>query len=289
MKELNNQKIEKGTLLQKITDLEDKLMEVQLQLEKFSDNKLAQMLTGQKFSSNKTGLRYVATTDASSIASTSKIVFVKPSIPNSQNTCGDRVKTIVPKSLPTCHHCGMVGHIRSNCGQLNSSKTWKDTPMNNKGVENDSKSKYVPSHKRLPTHRFVPTYHHCGISGHIRRNYPQQHGPPSALVKKEPLRQAPSGIRPPKRHQDPRHQHGPHKYVIVNHSGKPKKNKSRHYKKKPLKPANQQFYEEMPIIMQNILRWMDHQMKAHSHPTQVCQIWARNDETTHFPRGNEPT
>jgi hypothetical protein len=33
--------MEKGTLLQKITDLEDKLMEVQLQLEKFSDNKLA--------------------------------------------------------------------------------------------------------------------------------------------------------------------------------------------------------------------------------------------------------
>jgi hypothetical protein len=41
VKELNNQKMEKGILLQKITDLEDKLMEVQLQLEKFSDNNLA--------------------------------------------------------------------------------------------------------------------------------------------------------------------------------------------------------------------------------------------------------
>jgi hypothetical protein len=215
-------------------------------------------------------------------------VFVKPSIPDSQNACGDRGKTIVPKSLPTCHRCGMVGHIRSNCGQLNSSRTWKYTPVKNKGVEKDSKSKYVPPHKRLPTHRFVPTCHYCGISGHIRPNCPQKHGPPSALVKKEPLRQVPFGIRPPKRHQAPRHQHGPQKYVLVNQSGKPKKNKSRHYKKKPLKPANQQFYEEMHII-RKILRWMDHQMKARSHPTQVCQTWARNDETTHFLRGSEPT
>jgi hypothetical protein len=60
-------KTERRTLLQKITDLEDKLMDAQLQLEKFSYNKLAQMLTGQKYSSDKTGLGYVAT---------SKIVFV---------------------------------------------------------------------------------------------------------------------------------------------------------------------------------------------------------------------
>jgi len=43
-------------------------------------------------------------------------MFVKPSIPYSQNACGDRGKTIVPKSLTTCHHCGMVGHMRPNCG-----------------------------------------------------------------------------------------------------------------------------------------------------------------------------
>jgi hypothetical protein len=200
VKELNNLRMEKGTLLQKITHLEDKLMEVQLQLEKFSNNKLAQMLTGQKCSSEKTGLGYVATTNASNIASTSKTKFVKPSVLDSQNACGDRGKTIVPKSLPTCHHCGMVGHIKPNCGQLNFPKTWKDTPKKNKGVEKDSKSKYVPPHKRLPTHRFVPIYRNCGISGHIRPRCPHQHGPPSMLVKKELLGQAPSSIRPPKRH-----------------------------------------------------------------------------------------
>jgi hypothetical protein len=46
--QMNTMKTERDTLLQKITDLEDKLMDAQLQLEKFLDNKLAQMLTGQK-------------------------------------------------------------------------------------------------------------------------------------------------------------------------------------------------------------------------------------------------
>jgi hypothetical protein len=49
-------------------------MDAQLQLKKFSDNKLAQMLTGQKCSSDKTGLGYVAI-DSSNIASTSRIVY----------------------------------------------------------------------------------------------------------------------------------------------------------------------------------------------------------------------
>jgi hypothetical protein len=38
---LNTMKTERDTLLQKITDLEDKLMDAQLQLEKLSDNKIA--------------------------------------------------------------------------------------------------------------------------------------------------------------------------------------------------------------------------------------------------------
>jgi hypothetical protein len=38
---LNTMKTERDTLLHKITELGDKLMDAQLQLEKFSDNKLA--------------------------------------------------------------------------------------------------------------------------------------------------------------------------------------------------------------------------------------------------------
>jgi hypothetical protein len=65
-------------------------MDAQLQLEKFSDKKLAQMLTGQKCSFDKTGLGYVAT-DSSSIASTSRTVFGKPLGSETQNDKGKAI------------------------------------------------------------------------------------------------------------------------------------------------------------------------------------------------------
>jgi len=177
---LNTLKTEKYTLLQKITELEDKLMDAQLQLEKFSDNKLAQMLTSQKCSSDKTGLGYVAT-DSSNIASTSRTVFVKPSSSEPQNDKGKAImvscenttlaksKHSTERSLPTCHHCRMVGHIRPNCGQLKFPRTWnkKNAPKKKKDVEEHSKTKYVPPHRRQPTQKFIPICHHCGLSSHI--------------------------------------------------------------------------------------------------------------------------
>jgi hypothetical protein len=133
---LNTMKKKRDTLLQKITDLEDKLMDAQLQLEKFSENKIAQMLTGQKCSSDKTALGYVAT-DSSNIASTSRTVFLKPSGSEPQNDKGKAIvvscennnttpvkfKHSIERSLPTCHHCAIVGHIRPNCGQLKFPRT----------------------------------------------------------------------------------------------------------------------------------------------------------------------
>jgi len=177
---LNTMKTERDTLLQKITDLEDKPMDAQLQLEKFSDNKIAEMLTSQKCSSDKTGLRYVAT-NSSNIASTSKTVFFKASGSKPQddascendNTTPGKFEHSTERSLPTCHHCGMVGHIRLNCGQLKFSRTWnkKNVPKKEKDVEEHSKTKYVPPHRKQPTQKFVPTCHHCGLSGHIQSKY----------------------------------------------------------------------------------------------------------------------
>lgn len=217
-------KIEQSTLLQKITYLEDKLMDALLQLERLLDNKLAQMLTGQKYSFDKTDLWYVATINASNMASTSKTVFVKPLVPKSQNAYKDRGKAIMiscknasisparPKhsttrSLPTCHHYGMVGHFRPNCDQLNFSRTWnkKNTPKKDKDVEKNSKSKYVPPHKRQPTQRFVPTCHHCGKSGHIQSKCPQFQALKSK-VKKELPKKVTAGTLPPKVHQASQHQ-----------------------------------------------------------------------------------
>jgi len=217
---LNTMKTERDTLLQKITELEDKLMDAQLQLEKFSDNKLAQMLTGQECSSDKTGLGYAAT-NSSNIASTSRTVFMKPLGSELQNDKGEAIMVScendnttpaksehsIERSLPTCYHCGMVGHIRPNCGQLKFSRTWnkKNAPKKEKDVEEHSKTEYVPPHRRQPTQKFVPICHHCGLSGHIRPKCPHvlvQRSKVKELPKKKDSANTRSPrTRPPRKHQ----------------------------------------------------------------------------------------
>jgi len=57
--ELNNLRTENTTMLIKINDLEGRLLETQLQLERVYDEKLTHMLSIQKCPTNKTGLVYV--------------------------------------------------------------------------------------------------------------------------------------------------------------------------------------------------------------------------------------
>jgi hypothetical protein len=122
--ELNNIRTEKTSILIKIHDLEERLLETQLQLERVSDEKLTHMLSIQKCPTDKTGLGYVP-------PSTSKTIFVKPVIPESPPPRVDKGKAIMkgevpiipqpPAKLPirreplTCHHCGDPGHIRPKC------------------------------------------------------------------------------------------------------------------------------------------------------------------------------
>jgi hypothetical protein len=79
-------------------------------------------------------------TSPSHAISTSRIMFVKPSMSNSQTheNCRDKGKNIsvhdhkifeskVPfkkRSIPTCHHYGIVGHTRPKCFQIRSQKPW---------------------------------------------------------------------------------------------------------------------------------------------------------------------
>ena len=56
--------------------------------------------------------------------------------------------------VPTCHHCHIVGHIRSNCPKLRSLSTSKVRPPSRK--PSSSKTTHV--------------CHHCGASGHTRPN-----------------------------------------------------------------------------------------------------------------------
>ena len=56
--------------------------------------------------------------------------------------------------MPTCHLCGVVGHIRPNCSLL------KQKPK--------SENRFAIRNTDVP--KFVPVCHFCGVRGHIRPN-----------------------------------------------------------------------------------------------------------------------
>jgi hypothetical protein len=57
----------------------------------------------------------------------------------------------------------------------------------------------------------------------------------------------------------------------------------------PQKLEDDQFYRELPILMQSMIQWMDHQMKAYQQPLPRRQTWVRKDEAIHPLRGNGHT
>jgi chromosome segregation ATPase len=79
LNDLNSLQTEMSSLLLKVQELEEKLLETQLQLERVTDEKLTHMLSIQKSPNGKTGLGYVAS--YSDVLSSSKTVFVKPTVP----------------------------------------------------------------------------------------------------------------------------------------------------------------------------------------------------------------
>jgi hypothetical protein len=124
--------IEKSSLLLKVQELEEKLLEIQLHLERVTDEKLTHMLSIQKSPTDKTGLGYVA--PSSDAPSSSKNVFVKPIVLEPPLTVEDKEKDKVnddvpgtqkPHSIrrpPICHHCGLSGHVRPQCSLLKAQK-----------------------------------------------------------------------------------------------------------------------------------------------------------------------
>jgi hypothetical protein len=88
LNDLNSLQTEKSSLLLKIQELEEKLLETKLQLERVTDEKLTRMLSIQKSPNDKTGLGYVAS--SSDVPSSSKTVFVKPTVPELPPTVEDK-------------------------------------------------------------------------------------------------------------------------------------------------------------------------------------------------------
>jgi hypothetical protein len=112
LNDLNSLQTEKSSFLLKV-------QETQLQLERVTDEKLTRMLSIQKSPNDKTRLGYVAS--SSDVPSTSKIVFVKPKVPELPPAVEDKQKEKVnddvpgirqPHSIrrrPIYHHCVLVG------------------------------------------------------------------------------------------------------------------------------------------------------------------------------------
>jgi hypothetical protein len=132
LSDLNSLQTEKCSLLLRIQELEEKLLETQLQLERVNDEKLTHMLSIQKSPTAKTGLGYVASSfDA---PSSSKTVFVKPSVSEPPPTVEDKGKDKVNDDVlgtqephpirrpPICLHCSISGHVRPQCSLLKAQK-----------------------------------------------------------------------------------------------------------------------------------------------------------------------
>jgi hypothetical protein len=89
---------------------------------------------------------------------------------------------------------------------------------------------------------------------------------PEVEGSKEAASKSFSGTLPLTAHQAPRHQQ---QFVFANQSGKPKKNKSRRYKRKPQKPISYHDYEGFLSLMQGMLRRMDNMEKTCKPPPRV--------------------
>ena len=81
----------------------------------------------------------------------SSYVDAEISKPKSKPTVREHNKSVF---VPTCHLCGVVGHIRSNCSLL------RQKPK--------SETRFVV--RNTDVHKFVLVCHFCSVSSHIRPN-----------------------------------------------------------------------------------------------------------------------
>jgi len=242
-------------MLIKINDLEDRLLETQLQLERVSDGKLTHMLSIQKCPTDKTRLGYVPPSSYDT-TSTSKTIFVKPIIPKSPPSRVDKGKAVmkeegpiipqppanlpVRRKTPTCHHCGKPGHIRPNCSlwQVQRKKKWQ-TPK-------------------------TPMCHQCGVSLHIRPKCP----PPKSL----------RHHRSPPRNHAPKHQQL-QKPTQAKKTWVPK-TLCMEEQKTTRKEISYEATSSVNTFMQGLIRFLTLQLKKEGQD---------KDEDTHSPRGSRPT
>ena len=113
--------VENISLEKKVKNLKVELSQARTQIQRMFSAKLDEVLSAQKFSSDKIGLGYaVSSSPSSSMTFGLRTVFV------SQFEKGDKgmkskTNLVNSKSFVrphVCHHCGVSGHIRPNCFKL---------------------------------------------------------------------------------------------------------------------------------------------------------------------------
>ena len=62
------------------------------------------------------------------------------------------------KFVPTCHHCGVIGHIRPQCHKLKREQNY-----------------VARSHPKRPSGPKHIIFHHCGAFGHLRPQCSKYH------------------------------------------------------------------------------------------------------------------
>ena len=113
--------IENTSLEEKVKNLEVELSQARTQIERMSSAKLDEVLSAQKPSSDKTGLRYAVSSSTSSFtASGSRTVFVPLSEIGDK---GMKSKTVLANSKSfvrhyVCYYCDVSRYIRPNCFKL---------------------------------------------------------------------------------------------------------------------------------------------------------------------------
>jgi hypothetical protein len=138
------------------------------------------MLSIQKSPTDKTGLGYVV--PSSDDPSTSKTVFVKPTVPEPPPTNEDKGKdklnddvpgTQKPHSIrkaPICHHCSLSGHVRPQCSLLKAqkAKAKKEVPQQVNGTRSAAQHQ-TPWHQapyqaqwgQAPRHQYQAPWSHA--------------------------------------------------------------------------------------------------------------------------------
>jgi hypothetical protein len=217
------------------------------------------MLSIQKSPTDKTGLGCVAS--SSDAPSSSKTVFVKPIVSEPPPTVEDKGKDKVnddvpgtqePHSIrrpPICHHCGLSGHVRPQCSLLKAQK---------------AKAKNE-----------VPRQAHRGTRPEAQHQTPWHQAPYQAPLRQAPRYQA-RQYQAPRSHapwvQASQHQWPQQRFALAKHLRRPQ-----------MVEANQ-YHNEPPIWMQNMMEWM---MTSYQHPPTRRQAWIKKD--SHPLRGNRRT